>query len=318
MTKQQKLTWQFIYDCIDTNTTVVLLFVLHSKGSSPGRQGFFMAVNSKGELEGSIGGGIMEYKLVEMAKENLAASKNMQIVKKQFHHKEAAIHQSGMICSGEQTILLHTIQQAENKSIEKIINNNAALMALTPNGISVKDTCDIIDFEFNFTSHEDWLYKEKLGFKNHLHIIGGGHCALALSKLMMGMDFYITVYDTRKNLSTLQKNKFAHKQVMINNYSELQNHILEKPKTFVIIMTLGYRTDAIAFDALMNNEFTYLKMLGSKQKLQTLYDEYLIKGIDLNKIKCLLQPAGMAIHSQTPNEIAISIAAEIIAEKNKL
>jgi xanthine dehydrogenase accessory factor len=317
MTTQQKLTWKFIYDCVHENVEVVLLFVLHSKGSSPGRQGFFMAVNSKGELEGSIGGGIMEHKLVEMAKENLTDNKNIQIVKKQFHHKEASTNQSGMICSGEQTILLHTIQQADKLSIEKLIRTNATLLVLTPNGISVEAISKINDFEFHYTSNEDWVYKEKLDFKNQLHIIGGGHCALALCKLMMDMDFYITVYDTRENLSTLQKNKFAHKQVMINNYSEMQSHIYEKPNTFVIIMTLGYRTDAIAFSALMNKEFVYLKMLGSKQKLQTLYDEYLQNGVDENRIKCLLQPAGMAIHSQTPDEIAISIAAEIIAEKNK-
>ena len=51
----------------------MLLYVLESKGSSPGRQGFFMAVNSNGEMEGSIGGGIMEHKFVEMAKEKLQA-----------------------------------------------------------------------------------------------------------------------------------------------------------------------------------------------------------------------------------------------------
>jgi xanthine dehydrogenase accessory factor len=83
-------------------------------------------------------------------------------------------------------------------------------------------------------------------------------------------------------------------------------------------MTLGYRTDAIAFDALYNKKFAYFKMLGSATKLQTLYKEYVAKGIDQNKLTALLQPAGVAIRSQSPQEIAISIGGEIIAVKNKI
>ena len=66
--EKQIQVWKFISDSLFNNISVVLLYVLESTGSSPGRQGFFMAVNSYGEMEGSIGGGIMEYKFVEMAK----------------------------------------------------------------------------------------------------------------------------------------------------------------------------------------------------------------------------------------------------------
>ena len=60
--------WEFIAEKLRSGIPVILLYVLESNGSSPGRQGFKMAV-SNGELCGSIGGGIMEYKLVETAKE---------------------------------------------------------------------------------------------------------------------------------------------------------------------------------------------------------------------------------------------------------
>ena len=71
----------------------MLLSVLESSGSSPGRQGFFMAVNAKGDMAGSIGGGMMEHKFVEMAKEKLlAASHELRagVLKKQVHDKSAA------------------------------------------------------------------------------------------------------------------------------------------------------------------------------------------------------------------------------------
>src|ERR1051325_9012711 len=110
----QLSVWRLIVDSLQKNIPVMLLYVLESKGSSPGRQGFFMAVNAKEEMEGSIGGGIMEHKFVEMANDQLRAANNelhAGSIKKQFHDKTAAKNQSGMICSGEQTILLYT----ENK-----------------------------------------------------------------------------------------------------------------------------------------------------------------------------------------------------------
>ncbi|HQZ51618.1 MAG TPA: XdhC family protein, partial [Chitinophagaceae bacterium] len=60
------LFWDFINKNLQQSIAVMLLYVLESKGSSPGRQGFFMAVNANGEMEGSVGGGIMEHKFVEM------------------------------------------------------------------------------------------------------------------------------------------------------------------------------------------------------------------------------------------------------------
>ena len=67
--------WYFINESLKQRGSVMLLYVLESKGSSPGRQGFLMAVNAAGEMKGSIGGGIMEHKLVELGKEQL---KNIQ------------------------------------------------------------------------------------------------------------------------------------------------------------------------------------------------------------------------------------------------
>src|SRR3954471_20538090 len=99
--QKQLQTWQFIHRSLQTETSVMLLYVLESLGSSPGRQGFFMAVNMEGNMQGSIGGGIMEHKFVEMAMEKLKKDDREWLVKKQVHDKSASKNQSGMICSGE-------------------------------------------------------------------------------------------------------------------------------------------------------------------------------------------------------------------------
>src|SRR5436190_24394809 len=73
MNKQIKI-WRLVLESLQQNSPVMLLYVLESSGSSPGRQGFFMAVNANKQMEGSIGGGIMEHKFVELAGEQLQAA----------------------------------------------------------------------------------------------------------------------------------------------------------------------------------------------------------------------------------------------------
>src|SRR6187397_3486334 len=121
--KRQLAVWQLIYKSIVQNMPVMLLYVLESKGSSPGRQGFFMAVNTKGEMAGSIGGGIMEHKFVEMAKEQLEKQEDISTLRKQLHDKKAAKNQSGMICSGEQTVWIYRVREKEKSPIQQIIDS---------------------------------------------------------------------------------------------------------------------------------------------------------------------------------------------------
>jgi len=317
--------WVFIDRSLGKGVRVMLLYVLESSGSSPGRQGFFMAVRATGEMEGSIGGGIMEHKFVEMAKKSLESGvrsrESEQAIKKQIHDKSAAKNQSGMICSGEQTILLYEVEEKYLLSIRNIIaslekNKNGTLL-LSPAGIQFIDAVPTRDFEYLFQSEDDWVYKEKTGYKNQLSIIGGGHCALAFSRLMASMDFYIRIYDERKDLKTMVENKAAHEQYFISDYTELKEMVSPGNNHYVVIMTFGYRTDDVAVRALLEKEFKYIGLLGSKTKIEKMFDDYRKEGVKENWLQRIHTPIGLAIKSQTPEEIAVSIAAEIIKVKNQ-
>ena len=322
MSKQISI-WKLISKSIGKNIPVMLLYVLESKGSSPGRQGFFMVVNNNGEMEGSIGGGIMEHKFVEMAKERLktqGTSDKAQEVKKQYHDKTAAKNQSGMICSGEQTILLYPVRKKDASQFKKIISsleqNKNGSLELSPEGIKFSKEIPEKDFEFKMRSEEDWFYKEKTGYKNQLFIIGGGHCALAFSKLMSSMDFFIRVYDERKNLKTMKENDSAHEKHVITDYNELKNLIPSGNNHYVVIMTFGYRTDDVAVRALLNMQFKYFGLLGSQSKIEKMLYDYRNEGMSEEFLQMIHTPVGLPIKSQTPEEIAVSIAAEIIKVKN--
>jgi xanthine dehydrogenase accessory factor len=315
-------TWKLINNSLNRGIPVMLLYVLESIGSSPGRQGFFMAVNANGEMEGSIGGGIMEHKFVEMAKERLRGqAEKEQEIRKQFHDKSAAKNQSGMICSGEQTILLYRLKLTDASILQNIISsleqNKNGTLYLFPSGINFTDSFPIKDFHFLMRSGEDWEYIEKTGYKNHLFIIGGGHCSLAFSKLMCSMDFYIRLYDERKELKTMLENDFVHEKHFINDYSELNALIPSGHNHYVVIMTLGYRTDDTALRSLLGKEFKYIGLLGSAYKTKKMLDEYRKQGVSEKLLEKVHAPIGYSIRSQTPEEIAVSIAAEIIQIKNQ-
>ncbi len=313
-------TWQFIQAKLSVSIDVILLYVLESKGSSPGRQGFKMAVAADDEFSGTIGGGIMEHKFVEMAKAKLKEDVVSTGVYKQVHDKLSAKDQSGMICSGEQTIFLYRVQQQDTEHINRLLNSlqqyRNGTLQLTQAGISFSDKIPEKNFYFEQKDETAFLLTEKTGYKNRLHIIGGGHCALAFSKLMREMDFYITVYDERIGLNTMNQNFFAHEKKIIDSYADIDSMIEGGKNVYVVIMTFGYRTDDITLKALLNKAFKYIGVLGSKKKMEKIFSEYRKENIDETVLKNIHSPIGVQIKSQTTEEIAVSIAAEIIAIKN--
>lgn len=328
--KKKLAVWRFIKDSLDASVPVMLLYVLESRGSSPGRQGFFMAVADTGRMEGSIGGGMMEHKLVEKAKNKMHRARSSEQeakdkpqsgeVIKQVHDKDAGKNQSGMICSGEQTVWLYTVQQKDTGAVNEIIACltliQGASLQLSPNGIACKKETSACDFSF-VKNAEGWLYKERLGYLNHLYIIGGGHCSLALSRLMRTLDFYVHVFDDREGLPTMQQNDAAHRKQIVKDYTDLSSLIPQGQHSYVVIMTFGYRTDDAVVRSLLNKEFKYIGLLGSRAKIGKMFTTYRSEGLDEKALQRLHAPIGMAIKSETTEEIAVSIAAEIIAVKNR-
>ena len=304
--------FNFIQQKLNEGKNLQFLYVVESNGSSPGRQGFKMAVASDESFCGTIGGGIMEFKLVEKAKALLQQSSTKIFLQEQFHDKEKTKNQSGMICSGSQTIAFIPISSKDKNIIEDILQSKAKTLEINSNGISINDNTAK---GFEFLSEEEWKYSEPLIHQNTIHIIGGGHCSLALSELMYFLGFYVCVYDDRKDLNTIDQNKFANK-IQLINYETIGEEIQFSTSDFVVIMTVGYRTDKIVLKQLINKKILYLGLLGSQKKIETLFNELKNEGIAEELINKIHAPIGLNIHSKTTHEIAVSIAAEIIKIKN--
>lgn len=353
--------WQFIADRLKRNQPVMLLVVAESSGSSPGRQGYKMAVGSDGELAGSIGGGLMEINLVEQSRailgkraplpasphhgellqkparissphvsrspalQKAAQSKdiaNASLLSEQVHQKNSP-NSSGMICSGKQTVIFRLLTSENTQTVEAIIDalktRKDDYLTISPDIFSVqpsKEKNRTDDFEFEKNSETKFTYHEKLGFKNDLYIVGGGHCALALSELMSKMDFHIRIFDDRPDLNTIDKNRFAHEITIINSYEQISEHIPSGDQTYVVVMTLGYKSDELVIRKLLDKNFKYFGVLGSRAKMKALLNALKKDGLPGDKLAKIHTPIGLSINSRTPEEIAVSIAAEIISVKN--
>lgn len=313
--------WQFAAEKLKRNESVTFIVVAESSGSSPGRQGFKMIV-AHDEMRGSIGGGVMEVVLVEEAKLQISNSKsqiNSKIVE-QVHRKNSP-NSSGMICSGEQKIIFHELNSSHLKTICEIIsalkNCKVKKLRITNHEFQITNhDSSNADYEFQKTDDNEFIYEEKLGYKNKLCIIGGGHCALALSELMSKMDFHITLFDDRADLNTLAKNEFVHEKKIIESYERISEFVEGGKNVYVVVMTLGYKFDEIVISRLLEKNFRYFGVLGSKAKMKTLLKSLEKQGFDKENLAKIHTPIGLRIKSRTPEEIAVSIAAEIISVKN--
>ncbi len=310
--------WKTIASELKNGHNLVLLYVIESSGSSPGRQGFTMAVSSSGLLTGSIGGGIMEHKLVELCKSELLKAPFEPFIKKQIHQSDIPSNKSGMICSGEQTIAFFYLGKAQLSLVQKIMHANSSKygqLVLSNNGIQIIEANNTPNFKLEIDNNLHWQLKEQLNFSPVLYIIGGGHVSLALSKFAQETGFDVIVHDDRSRLNTMEENSFA-KTVYIEDYSSINGIIPNGERTYVVIMSFGFKTDKIILKSLLKGNYNYLGMMGSQAKIDTLFKELREERIANNKLARVFAPIGLPIASKTPQEIAISILSQLIRVKN--
>jgi len=304
--------WTLAAATLRAGQPAVLLCVVRSEGSSPGRQGFKMMVTAEA-VAGSIGGGIMEHKWVELARQRLRAGDYTPLLRPQIHRREALADRSGMMCAGEQEVLLWPLQLMDLPTVAAI---ETALQTLGRGAWEVSEAAGLRlagawppDF-FEYLPGPAWHYREQLGFRDQLTIIGGGHVSLALARLASQLEFEMTVLDDRADLPTLEANCHAHHRQQVD-YDMLT--VPPGPRRYVVVMTVGYRTDAVALRRLLGQPYAYLGVLGSATKVAELRRVLADEGFDLSGLR---GPVGVAINSRTPEEIAVSVAAELIAVRN--
>jgi len=312
--------WNFILKTISSDKKAVLLVVAESSNSSPGRQGFKMAVNEEGETVGTIGGGIMEKDMIEYALD-VRFGNESRTIKKLHHTDKTKFEKSGMICGGYQTIIFSVIDKSQTILIEDILSsikekqNNELI--ITPKRIEYNTADSILPVSFTYISDEDWSYRENIGLPLMAYIAGGGHVGLAVSRIMKTLGFYVVVFDHREDVFTIEQNNFTD-EIIITRYEEIGKRIIESERSYIIIVTPMHAGDKDTLKSVIDKRVKYIGMMGSRSKIKNIFDALLADGINEELFKKVHTPIGIEIEAETPEEIAISIAAEIIKVKNQL
>lgn len=161
---------------------------------------------------------------------------------------------------------------------------------------------------------EEWFQSEPC-----LFICGGGHVAKALADLAAHLNFRIKVMDDRPEFASQERFPMAE-QVICDSFDHLCEYM--EPNAIYVVVSRGHQDDYNCVKQILGFTYSYLGMIGSKKKVNKTFErlEFALReqGMDINLINTIHAPIGLSIGAVSPGEIAISILAEIIQEKNKV
>jgi xanthine dehydrogenase accessory factor len=159
------------------------------------------------------------------------------------------------------------------------------------------------------------VYIEPIEPSPELYIIGAGHVGYHLAKLAQEVGFRLHVVDDREKFANRERFPGATEIVADDIPAWLERTTLP-PHAYVVIVTRGHTNDLEALRALAERDLRYLGLIGSRAKVARVYDELVAGGISPDALKSVHAPIGLDIGAVTPQEIAVSILAELIAVKH--
>jgi xanthine dehydrogenase accessory factor len=299
--------WRFALDAIDAGEPATLVTVVEHSGSVPGVTGTFVVVTHSGQ-SGTVGGGVAEHVMVERARTGGGTDLA------EFVHTDEA---GGTLCSGRQLFSFLPLTRSSRKGIEGIVatleNHETGTTTLSPDGLSFRaGEAGPMRLE---RDGGGWTFTAPVGLLDTLTIVGGGHVALALSRVMATLPFRVVVLDNRPDLPTMAENPFAH-ELRVVDYDRIADEVPDGDRSWVVVMTFGHNHDRHVVERLLGREVRYLGLMGSTAKVRKLFAEMAADGADPAALARVRAPVGVAIGSHTPEEIAVSVAAELIAVRN--
>jgi xanthine dehydrogenase accessory factor len=279
----------------DAGERVALCTVVGSRGSTPQEKGAKMLVLADGTTLGTLGGGCVE---AEVRKQAIQLLLNNESKHLEFRLDHDYGWDDGLICGGIMDIFVQIIDAARLQPFKAIRD---ALNA--SRGAEFR-----IAYELNGAKKE---YVEDLGPSPMLVIAGAGHVGQALATLVSNLDFRVTVIDDREDFASAERFPRATR-ITGDIESELRKLNID-PNTYLVIVTRGHRHDGHALAAIIDSPAKYIGLIGSKGKIKTIFADLAQNGIAPEQLMRVHAPIGYEIGAVTVSEIAVSVAAELIA-----
>ncbi len=202
---------------------------------------------------------------------------------------------------------------------EKAILSNGKITFLSDrNGFLSAREKDIAALSYTGISGLDGseIYTELIGHRKDLVVCGCGHVSIPIIKLAKMVDFHVTAIDDREEFIKNAEAAGADECISAP-FDEALARIEGNPYTYFVIVTRGHHWDELCLKSICAKSSAYIGAMGSKRRVEVVKQNLLKEGIDESITDSIHAPIGLEIGSDTPEEIAVSIIAEIISIKNR-
>lgn len=213
---------------------------------------------------------------------------------------------------GQKTALLTYLDEEHNEINRKDVVLESDLDALDD---SLKNLLEDV-FENGMPIMNNNVLIEPYYPKPRLIIFGGGHIAKPLSKIAHGVGFSITVVDDRPKFANKDRFKEAE-EIICDDFENSFNRLTITNNDFIVIVTRGHRHDGVCLRNSLKNNPKYIGMIGSRRRVTAMMEALSAEGYPKESIDRVCSPVGLDIGAVTPDEIAISIVAELIKYRRK-
>lgn len=306
-----------IDELLNEKRSFVTAVIYNSSGSSPRTSGAKMIITEDGNFYGTIGGGSLEAITLNKAHE-VFESKMGQVLYYNLKGKKDL----DMICGGEAYILLYYVDSTEidkTKIFKEACSNynsniKSSLVTVFDKELCISrhyissDVCEMKTIE----NGDDITIYEPIYNKKKVYIFGAGHVSQKLSFLTAFADFNTVIIDDRKEFASRERFPYADELIVIEGFKDFKSEIIFDKDSYIVIVTRGHQFDYFVLKSVLKSEAAYIGMIGSKKKREEIYNRLLNDGFEEKDLQFVHSPIGLAINAQTPEEIAISIIAELV------
>ena len=318
---------------------VILATIIADSGSTPRGAGARMAMIRDGSYTGTIGGGAVEYKVQQMAMEAFV-NKDVRSQIRSFILSPNEKEDLGMICGGNVTVYIQYIS-ARDEYARKLFARGSDLFSQNIDSWLVTDITDETDWRMSIhapgskesgdlpdDARDKGLYanrgvqaeisgkkyySEPLTRAGRVYVFGGGHISQELVPLLPRLGFSCFVFDSLPKFANAELFPSAD-GVIVGDFDDISASVDITEKDYVVIMTRGHSFDfSVQAQALgLRPKPRYIGVIGSRAKIAAVSKKLREQGFSQEEIDGVHSPIGIGIKADTPAEIAVSIAAELI------
>ena len=337
-----------LYQLLKEKKRTGMATIINRQGSAPRIAGSKMLVLEDQRIFGTIGGGLAEATVIH----SLLKRQNAEIRFISLTGED--VNQMDMICGGNLDVLIEWIQPSE-ENIElyhQLIaltdsNQECALVSRMPraneNPIHI-DRCLVVNSEqitgadiipkqhldkilleqtnmphpYTLSLDESLYYIEPYYPRKQIYIFGAGHVAQYIAMFAKMLDFKTVVFDDRKEFANRERFPTSDEvHVLTSIEAALENRVVNE-NDYLVIVTRGHVHDAYLLEKSLKTKAGYIGMIGSRRKKKLIFSNLSKKGFSEEALSRVHSPIGLPISAETPQEIAISIMAELIQHRVRM